>query len=186
MVYDMTTRSSFNHLATWLTDARNHTNPWYLPVCQRACVRQRRAAPRQRPQSDGGRTRYAARAGLAARAATPLAASGSCGFFSGAASAERGARDGSMRRPLPPALVAASAMLGSRGGLCHVHHRSGRHQTLGDLALAGRHVEACGRPEQRRQMPPRLFCRETWGQIKGRAHARSARGQCWECEVRHH
>jgi GTPase SAR1 family protein len=27
MVYDMTRRSSFNHLATWLTDARNHTNP---------------------------------------------------------------------------------------------------------------------------------------------------------------
>ena len=27
MVYDITTRSSFNHLATWLTDARNHTNP---------------------------------------------------------------------------------------------------------------------------------------------------------------
>lgn len=27
MVYDITRRSSFNHLATWLTDARNHTNP---------------------------------------------------------------------------------------------------------------------------------------------------------------
>mmetsp|Transcript_21754 Transcript_21754/g.51129 ORF Transcript_21754/g.51129 Transcript_21754/m.51129 type:complete len:207 (-) Transcript_21754:243-863(-) len=27
MVYDITRRSSFNHLATWLTDARNLTNP---------------------------------------------------------------------------------------------------------------------------------------------------------------
>eukprot|EP00960_Hanusia_phi_P031713 749446-Hanusia_phi.AAC.6 len=33
MVYDITTRSSFNHLATWLTDARNHTNPRYECWC---------------------------------------------------------------------------------------------------------------------------------------------------------
>ena len=32
MVYDITRRSSFNHLSTWLADARNHTNPRYKHV----------------------------------------------------------------------------------------------------------------------------------------------------------
>ena len=36
MVYDITRRSTYNHLSSWLTDARNLTNP--NTVSQQTCV----------------------------------------------------------------------------------------------------------------------------------------------------